>query len=186
MSEKKISSKIAQPYAEALLETAVSSNNLQKITEDIQNIKNIISLSIDLNKALNNPLLSIKNKQTIINKVFKDKISNLTLNFLTLIIERKRAVLIEEICKQFITLSYTKSGISIANVTSSTPFTEQQYSLLVKKVQEIANTKQVRLNVEIDPELIGGFTIQLGSQIIDSSLKGQLKQMASHLDIAQI
>nr|YP_010330249.1 ATP synthase CF1 delta subunit [Porphyridium aerugineum]UNJ17965.1 ATP synthase CF1 delta subunit [Porphyridium aerugineum] len=184
MSEKKVSSKIAQPYAEALLETAFSSNNLQKVTDDIQNIKNTISSSAELSRALNNPLLTIKNKQIIINKLFKDKISSLTLNFLMLIIERKRAVLIEAICKQFITLSYNKSGITIANVISSTPFTEQQYSLLVKKVQEIANSKQVQLNVEIDRELIGGFTIQIGSQIIDSSLKGQLKQMASHLEIA--
>jgi F-type H+-transporting ATPase subunit delta len=186
MSDKKISSKIAQPYAEALLEIADSSNNLKVITEDIQNLENTLKSSEELRKALNNPLLTIQNKQLLLTKLFKEKLSNLTLNFLMLVIQRKRAILLEEICKQFRILSYNKSGITIAEVISSTPFTEQQYNLLVKKIQEIANTKQVQLNVEINPELIGGFTIQLGSQIIDSSLKGQLKQMASHLDIANI
>lgn len=183
MSEKKISSKIAQPYAEALIDLAFSSKNLERITQDIQNVQNTIKSSGELSKALNNPLLTIKNKQLIISQLFTDKISNLTLNFLMLIIERKRSILIEEICKQFINLSYNKSGITIANVISCTPFTEQQYNLLVKKIEEIAKTKKVQLNVEINPDLIGGFTIQLGSQIIDSSLKGQLKEMASQLEI---
>lgn len=182
MSEKKISSKIAQPYAEALIDIAVGKNILQEVTSDMKNIQVITKISSELSIILENPLIDNKSKKNIIEQIFNGNINAITLNFIKLIIDRNRIILLEKICEEFIAISYEKSGIAIANVTTSIPFTDKQYNLLVEKIKKITNSNEVEINVEVDPELIGGFTIQLGSKVIDNSLKGQLQQMANYLN----
>jgi len=182
MSEKKISSKIAQPYAEALIDIAVAKSILQEVTSDMKNIKETIRTSSELTNILQNPLIDNKSKKNILQQIFDNNINSVTLNFIKLIIDRNRIILLEKICDEFIALAYDKSGITIANVTTSIPFTEKQYNLLIEKIKKLTNSNDVEINVEVDSELIGGFTIQLGSKIIDNSLKGQLQQMASYLN----
>lgn len=182
MSEKRISSKIAQPYAEALIELAIAKNQLGEITEDIKKITSTISINSDLVNVLENPLIPNKNKKKIIDSIFTDRINKTTLDFIKLIIDKNRIIILTKICEEFIKISYTKAGITIANVVTSIPFTEKQYDLLISKIKALTNSKQVEVKVEVNEELIGGFTIQLGSRIIDSSLRGQLQQMASYLN----
>nr|YP_010337884.1 ATP synthase CF1 delta subunit [Timspurckia oligopyrenoides]UNJ17469.1 ATP synthase CF1 delta subunit [Timspurckia oligopyrenoides] len=183
MSKTKTFSKIAQPYSEALIDLALSSSNLDAIIKDIDTVLALISDSKELEQTLASPLISNDNKKNILTNIFTDKISETSLRFLLLIVDRKRTVLLKEICQQFLELSYVKSGVLIAEVITSVEFTEKQYDLLVQKVQDITQSKKVKLEVSIDPELIGGFTIQLGSKLIDSSLKGKLKQITSHLNV---
>lgn len=181
MSGKKISSKIAQPYAEALIELAITKDQLEKVTENIKNVSLIISASSDLINALENPLIPNSNKKKIISNIFADQINKITLDFIKLIIDKNRVILLPKICEEFIKISYERTGITIANVITSIPFTEKQYDLLISKIKSLTNAKRVEIKVEVDEDLIGGFTIQLGSKIIDSSLRGQLQQMASYL-----
>nr|ARO91059.1 ATP synthase CF1 subunit delta [Flintiella sanguinaria] len=185
MSNKNSISKIAQPYGEALIDLAVSSNTLDNVTNDIKSILNLISESPELKKIIISPLIDNNKKKNILSNILKSQISNTTLKFIMLVIDRVRFVLLEEIGRQFLELAYEKTGITLANIATSIPFSEQQYSLWIQTIKLLKNDKRLIRDINIDPELIGGFTIQLGSQLIDSSLKGQLKQMASHLDILE-
>lgn len=182
MSEKKISSKIAQPYAEALIELAIAKNQLEEITQDIKNISSTISTNNDLMTVLENPLISNSNKKKIIESIFSDKINKTTSDFIKLVIDRNRIMILAKICEEFIKISYIKAGITVANVVTSIPFTEKQYDLLISKIKALTSSKQVEIKVEVNEDLIGGFTIQLGSRVIDNSLRGQLQQMASYLN----
>nr|YP_009297221.1 ATP synthase CF1 delta subunit [Porphyridium sordidum]AOM66564.1 ATP synthase CF1 delta subunit [Porphyridium sordidum] len=182
MSDKKISSKIAQPYAEALIELAIAKKELEEVTQDIKNINTTISENNDLVTVLKNPLIANVKKKQIVESIFKDTVNKTTLDFIKLIIDRNRVILLSKICEEFIKISYRKAGITIANVVTSIPFTEKQYNLLISKIKALTNSQQVEIKVEVDEDLIGGFTIQLGSRVIDSSLKGQLQQMATYLN----
>jgi len=182
MSDKKISSKIAQPYAEALIELAISKNELEEVTKDIKTINSTISANSDLINVLQNPLIPNSNKKKIVENIFSEEINKTTLDFVKLVIDRNRIILLPKICEEFIQISYTKAGITTANVITSIPFTEKQYELLISKIKTLTNSQKVEVNVTVDEDLIGGFTIQLGSRVIDSSLRGQLQQMASYLN----
>lgn len=181
MSVKKISSKIAQPYAEALIELAMATNQLEEVTKDIKKINSTISMNSGLVNILENPLVANISKKKIIEGIFTDEINKITLDFIKLIIDKNRIIILQKICEEFIKISYKKAGITIANVITSIPFTEKQHNLLISKIKALTNSQQVEIKVEIDEDLIGGFTVQLGSRIIDSSLRGQLQQMASYL-----
>jgi F-type H+-transporting ATPase subunit delta len=58
---------------------------------------------------------------------------------------------------------------------------EGQQEALVAKLKAMTNVKQVKLDIKVDKTLIGGFTVQIGSRVIDTSIQGQLKKLASHL-----
>ena len=153
MSGKKISSKIAQPYAEALIELAIAKEQLEEITQDIKNISSVISANSDLVNVLENPLILNSNKIKIIESIFKSKINKTTLDFIKLVIDRNRIIILAKICEEFIKISYEKAGITIANVVTSIPFTEKQYDLLISKIKSLTNTKQVEIKIKVDEDL---------------------------------
>ena len=80
-----------------------------------------------------------------------------------------------------IEIAYKKASIEIAYVTSSTQLTASQEEALISKLQNMSGAKQIKLKLTVDENLIGGFIVQVGSKIIDSSIKGQLRQLASYL-----
>nr|YP_010338076.1 ATP synthase CF1 delta subunit [Erythrolobus coxiae]UNJ17661.1 ATP synthase CF1 delta subunit [Erythrolobus coxiae] len=175
-----------QPYADALMELAISAKSIEEISNDMNNILSIVAESAELQKTLYSPLVNSESKMEVCKKIFENQINSTTLKFIMLLIDRKRIVLLNNIGEQFLQLAYEQTGTTVAEVVTSIPFNETQYDLLVKKIQDISQAKKVHLNINIDPDLIGGFTIQIGSKLIDSSLKGKLKQMASHLEVATI
>ena len=67
-------------------------------------------------------------------------------------------------------------------VASAFKFTNRQKNTLVKKLKQLTNAREIRLTLTIDPTLIGGFLIKTDSQVIDLTIKGQLQQLAKHLD----
>ena len=75
----------------------------------------------------------------------------------------------------------SEASVEVATVVSASEMSESQQEALVKKLKSMANVKEVKLDIQTDKSLIGGFTVQIGSRIIDTSIQGQLKKLASHL-----
>ena len=78
-------------------------------------------------------------------------------------------------------MSYKKDSIEIAKVISSVQLSLQQQKNLAEKLKVITGAKQIKLALKVDPSLIGGFTVEVGSKLIDTSIRGQLKQIGSLL-----
>ena len=78
-------------------------------------------------------------------------------------------------------MAYKEASVEVAPVVSASEMSESQQETLVKKLKSMANVKEVKLDIQTDKSLIGGFTVQIGSRIIDTSIQGQLKKLASHL-----
>jgi F-type H+-transporting ATPase subunit delta len=74
------------------------------------------------------------------------------------------------------------ASIKMIEVSSAFKFTNRQKNTLVKKLKQLTKAREVRLVLTIDPSLIGGFVIKTDSRVIDLSIKGQLQQLAKHLD----
>merc|ERR1712032_607177 len=83
--------------------------------------------------------------------------------------------------KRFLELSYKRDSIEIAKVTSSTPLSAEQQKNLAGKLKSITGASQIKLALKTDPSLIGGFTVEIGSKLIDTSIRGQLNQITSLL-----
>jgi F-type H+-transporting ATPase subunit delta len=173
--------KVAEPYAEALLDLAKSTDTLKETTSDVNLISQFIASSSDLKKFLGNPLISLDAKKNVLKDILGEQIEANTLKFLLLLVDRRRVTLIEGIAEKFLQLSNKQESIEIAKVTSSVQLSAEQQQNIAEKLKVITGAKQIKLALKVDSQLIGGFTIEVGSKLIDTSIRGQLKQISSLL-----
>ena len=171
-------SKVAVPYAEALLDLAKSNDSLKETTNDMNIVSQFLANSSDLKKFLGNPLISKDAKKNVVKDILGEQIDGSTLKFLLLLVERGRIEILESIAQKFLELSFKQESIEIAKITSSIQLSAQQQKEIAEKLKVITGAKQIKLALKVDPALIGGFTIEIGSKMIDTSIRGQLKQIS--------
>jgi F-type H+-transporting ATPase subunit delta len=174
-------SKVAVPYAEALLDLAKSNDSLKETTNDMNIVSQFLANSSDLKKFLGNPLITKDAKKNVVKDILGEQIDGSTLKFLFLLVERGRIEILESIAQKFLELSFKQESIEIAKITSSIQLSAQQQKDIAEKLKVITGAKQIKLALKVDPSLIGGFTIEIGSKMIDTSIRGQLKQISSLL-----
>jgi len=171
-------SKVAVPYAEALLDLAKSNDSLKETTNDMNIVSQFLANSSDLKKFLGNPLITKAAKKNVVKDILGEQIDGSTLKFLLLLVERGRIENLDSIAQKFLELSFKQESIEIAKVTSSIQLSAQQQKDIAEKLKVITGAKQIKLALKVDPALIGGFTIEIGSKMIDTSIRGQLKQIS--------
>ena len=174
-------SKVAVPYAEALLDLAKSNDSLKETTNDMNIVSQFLANSSDLKKFLGNPLITKDAKKNVVKDILGEQIGDSTLKFLLLLVERGRIEVLESIAQKFLELSFKQESIEIAKITSSIQLSAQQQKEIAEKLKVITGAKQIKLALKVDPALIGGFTIEIGSKMIDTSIRGQLKQISALL-----
>ena len=171
--------KLAQPYAEALLD--LNGNELDKTINDLNAISSILEESVDLRKAISNPTLPAPLKKEIIKSIFASNINSTIIKFLMVLCDRGRISYLDDIIRKALEIAYKKASIEVAYVTSSTQLTPSQEEALISKLQSMTGAKQIKVKLTVDETLLGGFIVQVGSKIIDTSIKGQLRKLASYL-----
>lgn len=174
--------KIALPYAEALLESAQEKQAVEQTNKDLNFIAGLLSKSSELQTFLDNPLITTITKKSVLKDLLVNQVNNFVVNFLLILVDRRRITLLSIIIEKYLELSYKVDSITIAEVRAAIALTEIQQVDLIQKLKNLTNSKEVKLVMKIDPELIGGLIIKVGSKVIDTSLAGKLKQMSSYLN----
>jgi len=88
---------------------------------------------------------------------------------------------VDEVAQRYLELSYKQESIEVAKVISSIQLSPQQQQNLAEKLKTITGAKQIKLALKVDANLIGGFTVEIGSKYIDTSIRGQLRQISNLL-----
>jgi F-type H+-transporting ATPase subunit delta len=177
-----LSTEIAEPYAQALMALAKDSDLVDRISEDINSLLALLKESDELRLCMTSPMFKSEQKKAILNQLAGgDQLHPYTHNFLMLLIDRGRIVFLEPICKQFQALVRELKRAVLAEVTSAVSLSDEQQEAIRQKVTAITQAQQVDLDIKIDPNLMGGVIIKVGSQVIDLSLKGQLRQIGMRL-----
>ena len=182
MSANPLAAKLAAPYARAIYDFSVEQNLMHQITADFQNLEVFLAQTPDLTNYLNNPLISAEQKQELLDKTLKTQLNQETFKFLNILVKRDRINLLETIISNYLTLVYNLASIRMIEVTSAFAFTNVQKNLLIKKLKELTNAREIRLSINVDSSLIGGFLIKTNSKVIDFTVKNQLQLLAKHLD----
>lgn len=173
--------KLAQPYAEALLDITTKEGSLDKVITDLTALSTILAESDDLRKALSNPILSSTAKKGIIKSVFADNVSDTIVKFLMVLSDRGRIGYLADVIEKALELAYKKASIEVAYVSSPVELTSTQEEALTAKLQTMTGANQIKLKITLDESLLGGFMVQVGSKIIDTTVKGQLRQLSAYL-----
>ena len=175
---------ITTPYAEAFLQVAESRNEVDQIVEQSKSLLEIWSQSSDFSDAMASPVIEVETKKAILEKIFSKKISPSFLNLLKLLADRKRIGYLDAVLDRLLELYREQRNIALATITSATSLNEDQQEQILKTVQSVAGTDNLELDLKVDPNLIGGFVVNVGSKVIDASLSGQVRRLG--LELAKV
>ncbi|HEY9909287.1 MAG TPA: ATP synthase F1 subunit delta [Thermosynechococcaceae cyanobacterium] len=180
-----LATEIAEPYAQALMSLAQSQDLTARFGEDVNAILNLLRESEELRRFLDNPIVSADDKKSVLQQVLRDdQVHPYVRNFLLVLVDQRRIAFLESVLKQFQALLRELNQTVLAEVTSAVDLNEGQQQAVRDRVLALTGARQVELATRIDPALIGGVIIKVGSQIIDASLQGQLRRITLKLSSA--
>lgn len=168
---------IATPYAEALLQVAEARQETDTVAEQARAVLNLWSSSPELRAAMASPVLEPEAKKAALVKLFHEQVTPAFENLLKLLADRQRIAVLDAVLIRFLELYRELRNITLAQVTSATALSEEQQQQLNARVRAIAGTKAVEFDLRVDPALIGGFVVSMGSRVIDASLSGQVRRL---------
>ena len=172
---------VAGRYASALLDTATNENQLAAVEQDINNIGELIEQSDDLRRMVRSPVFSAEDQTKAIEAVLgKAGASPLTMNFFKLLVRNRRLFAAPDMIKAFKALAADARGEVQAEVTSAIALTDAQRDELSQTLKASVG-KDVSLETHVDPSLLGGLVVKIGSRMIDSSLKTKLATLKTRM-----
>lgn len=177
MKTSVISEGIVAPYAQALFSLGESQGLADRFGEDAVFLLELLESSDELTQLLASPVASLEAKKNILRQLVAATVHSYTLNFVMLLVDRGRISLLADICQQYQALLRQKNQTVLAEVTAAVPLSENQQNEIRQKVLSMTGARQVELSMKLDPDLIGGVVVKVGSQILDASLRGQLRRI---------
>lgn len=171
---------VSKRYALALFETGLELDKVDQFKEEINAVSNVLIEENDFKKVLNHPKVSKDEKKEILNHVFGGKVSEEILNFLYVIVDKRREMYIEEISEYFDFLYNEEKNIALATVVTAIPMDESTQNRLKEKLSKELNKNVVLKNL-VDESIIGGAILKIDNKIIDGTVKGQLESIEKNL-----
>ena len=178
---KEFSDTSANRYSLALYELAIEANSLLKIEENSHALLKLISISNDFNNLTKDPTLSREILNQVIEKISdKFKLQILFKNFLIFLITKRRFFYVQQILINFNKICSEKRGELKAEIKSAKDLTQEEINRITQELSKNFNS-EVKVNYTHDQSLIGGLVVQIGSTMIDTSIKKKLQQLKSRM-----
>ncbi len=168
---------ITTPYAEAFLQVAESRKEVDQVVKQSKALLELWNECPELSEAMASPVLEVDSKKAALEKLFSKELTPSFLNLLKLLADRQRIGILDAVLERLLEIYREQRNIALATVTSASELNDDQQSELLKKVQSIAETDRLEININVDPDLIGGFVVSVGSKVIDASLAGQVRRL---------
>ena len=173
--------RVAARYAKSLLDLAQEMGTLATIKQDMDLLANTMAGSRDLRLLLRNPIVKHDKKLSILNAVFKDKVSDMLLRFFQIVTSKNREATLEHIGSEFLRQYNALMGVQVAEVTSAVPLTPATRAEIEQMVKQQTGLTDVSLTEKVDASLIGGFVLRVGDRQVDDSVKGNLRRLRASL-----
>ena len=170
----------AERYSLALYELASENNVLTQLENQSSSILDLITSSKDFSNFIKDPTNSKDDLLNVINTIFDNKFENLLKTFLSFLIIKRRFFYIEQILKNFIETCSKKRGELKAELKSAKELSNDEISKITDELTKNFSSK-IKLNYKHDKSLIGGLVVQVGSTMVDTSIKNKLKQIENRM-----
>ena len=182
MSTKSTFSKsTSKSYAIALYELSKENSELDKVEDDMKNLNKLLSENNDFKEMILSPTIKKEDKASVILAIAdKNNFSKILKNFLGFISMKNRLFFLGKIIESFLSLVSNSKGELKAKLVSSKKLTEEEKNKIKDELSENFKSK-LKINYEYDPDLIGGLIFQIGSVMIDTSIKTKLKKLEKNM-----
>lgn len=168
---------IAERYAAALYELADEGNSLDAVAGELTGLRALITENADLEKLVRSPLIASREKVAAMSAIL-DRVGTSTLvsNFVAVVTRNGRLFALTAIIDAFLAELARRRGEVRARVTAARPLNDSQTESVMEILRKMGGEK-VAMDIEIDPDLIGGLVVRIGSRMFDSSLRSKLQRM---------
>jgi len=171
----------ASRYSLALYELAEEANMLSEIEVHSASIISLIALSEDFKSLIKNPTNNKEDQLNALNKISEQyKLNELLTKFLCFLISKRRFFYVDKILKSFVETCSVKRGELKAELISAKDLTEREVNSIKEELTRNFSSK-IRLNYKHDASLIGGLIVQVGSTMVDTSIKNKLQQIENRM-----
>ena len=173
-----IVSGVAQRYASALFEVALEGHAVDAVGADLDTFERLLGESADLMRLVRSPVFSAEEQARAVGAVLaRAGIGGFAGNFISLAARNRRLFVLPDMIDAYRRLAAAHRGEQAAEVTSAAPLSEDQVSSLVASLSGVAPGKTIRIVPKVDPSIIGGLIVKVGSRMIDTSLKTKLTSL---------
>lgn len=173
-----IQASIAGRYATALFELARDGKAIDKVEASLAQLRAALDQSDDFRRLTSSPVLSRADAAKGAAAIAKSlKLDPLTANFVGVLAQNRRLSQLGPVISAFRTLAANHRGEATADITSAHPLSATQVDALKKQLKTRIG-RDVAVNLSVDPALLGGLVVKIGSQMIDSSIRTRLNSLA--------
>ena len=166
-------------YANALFEAARDQNKLEPVGEQLAQLVEAEGNVPELRELLRNPQLDPRARRAALDDVLAGS-DDLLRNFLLVLADKGRAGQLEEIAKEFERLVAEHEGVVHAELTTAVELSDDEAGKLLQQIEQ-ASGRKVEASRSVDPDLIGGIVLQVGSHRLDASVRGRLDRLRRQL-----
>lgn len=177
---------VSKTYGDALFEASREVGRMDEMFQEVQSLQIILKENEDLQKMLDNPKVMREDKESVIETVFRGRISNEIVELMKLMIAKGRYSKIESVFDYFIAQVKEEKKIGVAYVTTAIEMTDAQKDSVVRRLLETTKYTSFEMNYSVDSSLIGGMVIRIGDRIVDSSIKTKLYELSKSLRKIQV
>ena len=171
---------LALKYAQALFELAQENNMLDQVQQELAMVDETVTQYPDLGKLLYHPLVPAAVKKDTVQKIFAASVHEYVLHFLLLLVDKRRENYLSSIYHTFLNLVDEAKNIVTAQAVAALPLSTAQVQALQDRLSAVTG-RQIRLEVSVDPRLIGGVAVKLGDKLIDGSVRRRLRTLEQAL-----
>jgi F-type H+-transporting ATPase subunit delta len=168
---------MAGRYATALFELALETNAIDSVLTDLQKFDTLLAESADLTRLVRSPVFSADVQLKALSAVLdKAGIGGVAAQFLKVVAANRRLFAVRDVVKAYAALVARHKGEVTAQVTVAEPLSDAHRGE-IKNTLNAVTGKDVRVDVKVDPSIIGGLVVKLGSRMVDSSLRTKLNAL---------
>ena len=180
-SKSTFSNSTSKSYALALYELSEENKELDKVEQDVKNINQLLNLSLDFKETIENPTITKEDKRNILLSIGeKNNFSKNLVKFLCFLAHKNRLFFLKKIIESFLNLASNNKGELKAKLISSKKLLPDEMINIQKELSKDFKSP-LNINYEYDPDLIAGLIIQVGSVMVDTSIKTKLKKLEKNM-----
>lgn len=176
-----VSSAIAEPYAQALMSIAQSKDMTHQLGEIFRSLEALMEESPELREFILNPVIEPEDKKAILGRILGDDAPAELTNFVMLLVDKRRIIFLSAIAQQYLERLRELNNTVLAEVRAAQELSDDQQQAIRDRVKGMTNAQEVELKIQVEPSLLGGVIIKVGSQVVDASLRGQLRRIGMRL-----
>jgi F-type H+-transporting ATPase subunit delta len=174
--------RLAARYAKSLIDLSIEKDQLENVYADMQWLQEICKASRDFVNVLRSPVIKPEMKIKILEAITTGNISEITSIFNRLLIKKSRESNLPDIIKAFIKQYKEHKNIHLVKLTTAVPISDEVKNEIITQINKTAGYENIELETKVNEDLIGGFVLQTGDQLVDASVSYDLKNIARQFE----